>query len=151
MLFFQRKMLYKPTIANIKEASKLLRKVFDPTPLQFSKELSLRHDAKIFLKREDLTPVRSYKIRGAFVKMNALLKSGSVKSVVTCSAGNHAQGVAFSCDGSDGCGGSGDSSGGCGGSGGYAASAAASAGCGGSGCGDDDGHRRPGTCRPCQA
>jgi len=92
------KMHYKPTLANIKEASKLLRKVFDPTPLQFSKELSMRHGAKIFLKREDLTPVRSYKIRGAFVKMNALLKEGPIKSVVTCSAGNHAQGVAFSCD-----------------------------------------------------
>ena len=91
-------MTYKPSISNIQDAAKLLRKVFEPTPLQFSKELSLRHGAKIFLKREDLTPVRSYKIRGAFNKMHSLLRGSDVQSVVTCSAGNHAQGVAFSCD-----------------------------------------------------
>ena len=86
----------------INDACKLLRTVFDETPLQYSKPLSMRYGARIFLKREDLTPVRSYKIRGAFNKTASLLenKHGNDRplSVVTCSAGNHAQGVAFSCD-----------------------------------------------------
>ena len=84
-------------VKNIRSASILLRKVFQPTPLQFSKELSKKHNAKVYLKREDCTPVRSYKIRGAYTKMNALCSLGNVEAVVTCSAGNHAQGVAFSC------------------------------------------------------
>jgi threonine dehydratase len=49
------------------------------------------------LKREDLTPVRSYKIRGAYNKMISLTKEEQTNGIVTCSAGNHAQGVAFSC------------------------------------------------------
>ena len=90
-------MVYFPKKKNIEDAAKLLRTVFNRTPLQYSKELSFHHDAKIFLKREDCTPVRSYKIRGAYVKMNSLLKQGNLHSIVACSAGNHAQGVAFGC------------------------------------------------------
>ena len=82
----------------IHAAEKLLRSVFPPSPLQFNKELSKKYGAQIFLKREDLTPVRSYKIRGAFVNMHSLVEGKGVNSVVTCSAGNHAQGVAFGCD-----------------------------------------------------
>jgi len=87
-------MTYYPKVSNIISASKRLSSLFEKTPLQLNNELCLRHDAKIFLKREDLGPVRSYKLRGAYNKMSQL-GSGSV---VTCSAGNHAQGVAFSCN-----------------------------------------------------
>lgn len=90
--------MYKPNIGDVHKATTLLRTVFPPTPLVFSKELSKRHNAKIFLKREDTTPVRSYKLRGAFVKINSLWEKGNLLSVVTCSAGNHAQGVAFGCE-----------------------------------------------------
>lgn len=91
-------MSYRPTLTSIQTAGKLLRSVFEPTPLQFSKELSIKYGARIYLKREDLTPVRSYKIRGSFVKMHSLVTDLGAESVVTCSAGNHAQGVAFGCD-----------------------------------------------------
>jgi len=87
-------MTYYPKLTNIVSASKRLLSISEKTPLQRNTELSLRHDARIFLKREDLGPVRSYKLRGAYNKMSQL-GSGSV---VTCSAGNHAQGVAFSCN-----------------------------------------------------
>lgn len=87
-------MAYYPKISSIISASKRLSSFSEKTPLQLNNELCLRHDAKIFLKREDLSPVRSYKLRGAYNKMSQL-GSGSV---VTCSAGNHAQGVAFSCN-----------------------------------------------------
>ena len=60
-----------------------------------TKHLSEKYDADIWLKREDLSPVRSYKLRGAF---NAMRKVIPEKSVFVCaSAGNHAQGVAFMC------------------------------------------------------
>jgi len=87
-------MAYYPKLASIISASKRLASLCEKTPLQLNNELCLRHDAKIFLKREDLGPVRSYKLRGAYNKMCQLEKN----SVVTCSAGNHAQGVAFSCN-----------------------------------------------------
>ena len=90
-------MVYTQRVKNTLKAFDLLRTVFDPTPLQFSKELSKKHNAKVYLKREDCTPVRSYKIRGAYTKMDDLCSKGKVETVVTCSAGNHAQGVAFSC------------------------------------------------------
>lgn len=84
---------YYPTLENITKAVKRIQLVCNPTALQLNDELSQRHTANIFLKREDLGPVRSYKLRGAFNKMYY----SKPKSVVTCSAGNHAQGVAYSC------------------------------------------------------
>jgi len=67
------------------------------TPLQFSKRLSEKFGAKIYIKREDLQDVRSYKIRGAFNLMTSLTEADRKKGVVCASAGNHAQGVAYSC------------------------------------------------------
>jgi len=84
---------YVPTLKNIAEAVNRLKGVCGHVPLQLNAELSQKHSARVYLQREDLGPVRSYKLRGAFNKMAHL---GS-QSVVTCSAGNHAQGVAFSC------------------------------------------------------
>jgi len=85
--------MYKPHLTDIKKALRLIRGAFLPTPLELNTILSKRHNASIYLKREDLSPVRSYKIRGALNKMSSV--SGS--KVVTCSAGNHAQGVAYAC------------------------------------------------------
>jgi threonine dehydratase len=87
--------MYYPTIHNIKLASKRLQRIIQVTPLELNTQLSKTYKAKIYLKREDLTPVRSYKIRGAFNKMNSLKNKNGI---VSCSAGNHAQGVAFSCN-----------------------------------------------------
>jgi threonine dehydratase len=67
------------------------------TPLEFNKKLSERFGAKIYLKREDLQSVRSYKIRGAFARMSQLSTEEKNKGVICASAGNHAQGVALCC------------------------------------------------------
>jgi len=72
-----------------------MRRFFKETPLEHNHALSKTYNANLYLKREDLSPVRSYKIRGALNKMSSL---DSVKEVVTCSAGNHAQGVAYACN-----------------------------------------------------
>ncbi|HFB2048131.1 MAG: threonine ammonia-lyase IlvA [Hyphomicrobiaceae bacterium] len=79
-------------------AATIVRKVLAPTPLQLNEYLSARYDAKIYLKREDLTPVRSYKIRGAFnFFQKSLAHLGKDARYVCASAGNHAQGFAFAC------------------------------------------------------
>jgi threonine dehydratase len=81
-----------------RHATDALRALFDPTPLQRNDHLSARYDADIWLKREDLTPVRSYKLRGAFTAMRKLLGSDPEHGHFVCaSAGNHAQGVAYAC------------------------------------------------------
>lgn len=78
-----------------KAATELMRAVFPATPLLRNDLLSARYGADIYLKREDLSPVRSYKLRGAF---NAMRKVIPEQKVFVCaSAGNHAQGVAFMC------------------------------------------------------
>ena len=86
--------MFKPSVKDIKCAYKKLRTLFQPTPLAYHSDLSVKYNSDIYLKREDLTPVRSYKIRGAFNKMSTV----GDQPIVTCSAGNHAQGVAFSCN-----------------------------------------------------
>ena len=83
---------------NARAAEAAMRDVFDATPLQRNEHLSKLYDANILLKREDLTPVRSYKLRGAFNAMRKVLDKGGPAPVFVCaSAGNHAQGVAFMC------------------------------------------------------
>lgn len=79
-------------------AAEALRPLFDPTPLQRNDYLSARFGADIWLKREDLSPVRSYKIRGAVNAMRKALTMDPDRRLFVCaSAGNHAQGVAFAC------------------------------------------------------
>ena len=68
------------------------------TPLQFNERLSLKYSANIYFKREDLQTVRSFKIRGAYYKILKHFKNRSSISISTCSAGNHAQGVAKTCN-----------------------------------------------------
>ncbi|WP_425097767.1 threonine ammonia-lyase IlvA [Tropicibacter sp. S64] len=75
-------------------AARAMREVFPATPLLRNAHLSELYGADIWLKREDLSPVRSYKLRGAF---NAMRKRADLGLVVCASAGNHAQGVAFMC------------------------------------------------------
>jgi len=77
-----------------RSAEAQMRDVFAETPLQKNHHLSALYDADIWLKREDLAPVRSYKLRGAF---NAMRKRPEQKKFVCASAGNHAQGVAYMC------------------------------------------------------
>lgn len=80
------------------EATVALRALFPETPLQMNDYLSRKTGARIFLKREDLTPVRSYKIRGAFNFFRKAIASGAAENLFVCaSAGNHAQGFAFVC------------------------------------------------------
>lgn len=80
--------------SDARAAERAMREVFDRTPMQRNAHLSERFGADIWLKREDLSPVRSYKIRGAF---NAMRKLPGQDLFVCASAGNHAQGVAFMC------------------------------------------------------
>jgi threonine dehydratase len=82
---------------DINAAYYTLKSVVLKTPLQFHKKLSEKYNAEIYLKREDLQVVRSYKLRGAFNLIQSLTDEQRVKGVVCASAGNHAQGVAFSC------------------------------------------------------
>jgi len=74
-----------------------LKPVVTRTPLALSLNLSKRYGCEIYLKREDLQVVRSYKLRGAYNMMSSLPKEQLQKGVVCASAGNHAQGFAYSC------------------------------------------------------
>ena len=78
-------------------AAKRLSKVVYRTPLVFNQALSRKYSCRIFLKREDLQVVRSYKLRGAYNMMVTLPAEQLQKGVVCASAGNHAQGFAYSC------------------------------------------------------
>lgn len=80
------------------KAKKQLQGVAQVTPLTENLNLSDEFEATILLKREDLQVVRSYKIRGAYNKMSCLSDSEKKKGIVCASAGNHAQGVAYSCN-----------------------------------------------------
>lgn len=85
------------TLSDIHEAADRVKDVVNKTPLQLSKRLSHTYGASIYLKREDLQDVRSYKIRGAYNMIASLSEKERKKGIVTASAGNHAQGVAYSC------------------------------------------------------
>ena len=79
-------------------ATARMRALFPPTPLLRNDHLSDRFGAEIWLKREDLSPVRSYKIRGAFNAMRKVRATDPGQTRFVCaSAGNHAQGMAYAC------------------------------------------------------
>src|SRR6187549_1173961 len=82
---------------NINGAAAVLKSVVLKTPLQFHRKLSEKFKAEVYLKREDLQVVRSYKLRGAYNLIQSLTPDQRQRGVVCASAGNHAQGVAFSC------------------------------------------------------
>ncbi len=81
----------------VDENHKLLSATIDQTPLQLNQYLSEMHDANIWLKREDLSAVRSYKLRGAYSFFIRALADGDNSEFVCASAGNHAQGFAHAC------------------------------------------------------
>lgn len=82
---------------NYTEATDRLKKVVNRTPLQYNSNLSHKYHCEVYLKREDLQVVRSYKIRGAYNMMSSIAPEKLAKGVVCASAGNHAQGFAYSC------------------------------------------------------
>lgn len=88
---------YFPQLQDINKAKINLNEVIMHTPLQQNLNLSDEFHANIFFKREDLQVVRSYKLRGAFNKITHLTKEELAYGIVCASAGNHAQGVAYSC------------------------------------------------------
>ena len=83
--------------ADIQAAQARISAVIEPTPLQYCPRLSELHGSRIYLKREDLQDVRSYKIRGAYYGISGLSDADRAAGVVAASAGNHAQGVAYAC------------------------------------------------------
>ena len=85
-------------LSDIIKAEQGLRKVLNKVPLMRDVVLSDRYECNVYLKREDLQLVRSFKIRGAYNKMHTLTQEELERGVVCASAGNHAQGVAFSCN-----------------------------------------------------
>lgn len=89
---------YFPTLEQVQQAADRLKDVINRTPLSLNRTASNLYGAYIYFKREDLQPVRSYKIRGAYNKMATLSPTELAKGVVCASAGNHAQGVALACN-----------------------------------------------------
>lgn len=86
------------TPEHVLNATEAMRELFPATPLQLNNHLSRRFGAEIWLKREDLSPVRSYKIRGAFNFFRKVIARGEGNTTFVCaSAGNHAQGFAYVC------------------------------------------------------
>ncbi|HVX52365.1 MAG TPA: threonine ammonia-lyase [Chitinophagaceae bacterium] len=85
------------TVLDFAAAKERLKKIVHRTPLQKNRNLSRRYSANIYLKREDLQVVRSYKLRGAYNMISTLPADKLKNGVTTASAGNHAQGFAYSC------------------------------------------------------
>ena len=88
---------YFPSTSDIEAAEKTLSEILEPTPMMRNPNLSEKYEAEVYLKREDLQMVRSYKIRGAYNMIKSISPEVLKYGVVCASAGNHAQGVAFSC------------------------------------------------------
>lgn len=82
---------------HFRDAEERIKNVAIRTPLQLNHNLSRKYRAQVYLKREDLQIIRSYKLRGAYNMMSSLPAAQLKKGVVTASAGNHAQGFAYSC------------------------------------------------------
>ncbi len=85
------------SLDKIYKAQQNIEGIVEHTPLVYMKNFSERYNATIYFKREDLQSVRSYKIRGAFNKIQGLSQIQLKNGIVCASAGNHAQGVAFAC------------------------------------------------------
>lgn len=83
------------SLADVQAASKVLRKLLEPSPLIANPWLSAAYDCEIFLKLENMQPIGSFKIRGATNKIASLTPAERKKGVIAASAGNHAQGVAW--------------------------------------------------------
>ncbi len=89
---------YFPKLKAIRKAAKNLKGIARITPLIRNNTYSTNYEADVFFKREDLQQVRSYKIRGAYNKISSLSAKQKKNGIICASAGNHAQGVAFTCN-----------------------------------------------------
>ena len=89
--------MYKVDLSAVEAAAKRLENVALCSPLGLNETQSRKYGASVYFKREDLQQVRSYKIRGAYNKISTIPSAALQKGVVCASAGNHAQGVAYSC------------------------------------------------------
>ncbi|EEO3667032.1 threonine ammonia-lyase [Listeria monocytogenes] len=85
------------TEEDVEKAYEVLKAVVKHTPLEYDFYLSEKYHCNVYLKREDLQRVRSFKLRGAFYAISRLSAEQLKKGVVCASAGNHAQGVAYTC------------------------------------------------------
>ncbi|HEM3683377.1 TPA: threonine ammonia-lyase IlvA [Streptococcus suis] len=85
------------TAKNVEQAYEVLKRVVVRTPLDYSRYLSEKYGATIYIKRENEQRVRSFKIRGAYYAISQLSDEEKSLGVVCASAGNHAQGVAYTC------------------------------------------------------
>ncbi len=83
------------TLEKFEEASELVRRVTNPTKLIYSDYLSEQTGGKVYLKPENMQHTGAYKIRGAYYKISTLTDEERKRGLITASAGNHAQGVAF--------------------------------------------------------
>lgn len=83
------------TLEKFEEASELVKKVTNPTKLVYSEYLSKDTGAKVYLKPENMQHTGAYKLRGAYYKISTLTPQEREKGLITASAGNHAQGVAY--------------------------------------------------------
>lgn len=90
--------LQRPSLEGVQHAKLQLKEVCKETVLESNKRLSEMTGAFVFLKREDLQQVRSFKIRGAYNKITSLTTQERERGIVCASAGNHAQGFAFACN-----------------------------------------------------
>ena len=84
-------------IEEIVSAEETLSKVITHTPVLLNHNLSAKYDCQLYLKREDMQVVRSFKIRGAYNKMSKMTAKQLKRGIICASAGNHAQGVAMAC------------------------------------------------------
>lgn len=84
-------------VEDILKAYHLLKDVVIHTPLQKNEQLSEKYECDVYIKREDLQYVRSFKLRGAYYKVKKVEQTAREKGIVCASAGNHAQGVAYAC------------------------------------------------------
>ena len=89
--------MYKVDLSEVEAAAKRLENVALCSPLGLNETQSRKYGASVYFKREDLQQVRSYKIRGAYNKISTIPSADLQQGVVCASAGNHAQGVAYSC------------------------------------------------------
>lgn len=83
------------TLEKFEEASELVKKVTKPTKLVFSEYLSAQTGGKIYLKPENMQHTGAYKLRGAYYKISTMTPEERERGLITASAGNHAQGVAY--------------------------------------------------------
>ncbi len=83
------------TLERFEEAAEKVKEVTLPTPLQYSEYFSSQCGNKVYLKPENLQRTGAYKIRGAYYKISTLSEEEKARGLITASAGNHAQGVAY--------------------------------------------------------